>query len=161
MTERVRAREDLEAAKVTAESQRARLHELLMQTPAIVAVLRGPSYVYELVNPAYKQLIGGREFIGLPMREAMPELVGQGFFELLDGVYATGNPVAGTEVLVHFDRTGTGKMSSICKGSTRPETARGSSRSPGTSSRTRSSSRPEAGASRSGCPPPIRSSRSR
>jgi PAS domain S-box-containing protein len=109
VTERVRAREALEAARIAAESQRAKLNELFMQAPAMVAVLRGPSHVFELVNPAYTAAIGGREVLGLPIREALPDLAGQGFFELLDGVYATGEPVVGTEVLVHFDRSGLGR----------------------------------------------------
>jgi PAS domain S-box-containing protein len=108
VTERVRAREALEAARVAAESQRAKLNEIFMQAPAMVAVLRGPSHVFELVNPAYTAAIGGREVRGLPILEALPELVGQGFVELLDGVYATGEPVVGNEVMVHLDRLGVG-----------------------------------------------------
>jgi signal transduction histidine kinase len=109
VTEHVRAREALEAARIAAESQRAKLNEIFMQAPALVAILRGPSHVFELVNPAYTTAIGGREVRGLPIREALPELAGQGILELLDGVYATGEPVVGTEVLVHLDRSGLGR----------------------------------------------------
>ncbi len=35
---------------------------------------------------------GERAYLGRTVREAFPELVGQGFVELLDSVYATGEP---------------------------------------------------------------------
>jgi PAS domain S-box-containing protein len=43
-----------------------------------------------------------------PVREAFPELEGRGFFELLDRVYATGVPYAGSEVPAPVDRDGDG-----------------------------------------------------
>ncbi len=57
-----------------------------------MAVLTGPSHVYEYVNEAYLTIAGQRRFLGRGVREVFPDLVGQGFFELLDGVYATGEP---------------------------------------------------------------------
>src|SRR5437764_936145 len=49
-----------------------------MQAPALICVLRGPEHVYELVNPMYQQLFGDRVLLGKPIREAVPELEGQG-----------------------------------------------------------------------------------
>ena len=108
VTERVRARAIQDAARHAAEAERARLYELFMLVPALVAVLRGPSHVFELVNPAYKQSIGGREVLGLAFREALPDLAGQGFAELIDQVNTTGEPFVGTEVLVQIDPTASG-----------------------------------------------------
>jgi signal transduction histidine kinase len=82
------------------ETERARLSEVLMQTPAFIAVLRGPEHVFELANESYMRLVGHRPVVGLPVREALPELEGQGFFELLDGVYRTGQPFVGIEMTV-------------------------------------------------------------
>jgi signal transduction histidine kinase len=70
--------------------------------PSFMAVLRGPDHVFELANPAYSQLIGYRGVLGRPVREVLPELAGQGIFELLDRVYATGEPYVGSEVLVQL-----------------------------------------------------------
>ena len=56
-----------------------------------MALLRGPHHVFELTNAAYQRLVG-REVLGKPAREALPEVEGQGFFQLLDQVYATGTP---------------------------------------------------------------------
>ena len=53
----------------------------------------GPQHVYELTNSRYGELIGDRDVLGKPIREALPELEGQGLFELLDGVRASGRTV--------------------------------------------------------------------
>jgi signal transduction histidine kinase/CheY-like chemotaxis protein len=86
-------------AQVLAEHYRMeenqRLTNLFEQAPGIIAVLRGPEHIFELTNKSYRQLLGGRKLIGLSVREALPELAGQGFFELLDQVFAAGEPVVG------------------------------------------------------------------
>ncbi|MES2441472.1 MAG: PAS domain-containing protein [Pseudomonadota bacterium] len=82
-----------------------RLRQLFEQSPSFMAVLRGPEHRFELVNPGYLQLIGHRDVIGKTVREALPDIEGQGFFELLDGVYATGEPFTGRSVAVMLQRT--------------------------------------------------------
>jgi signal transduction histidine kinase/ActR/RegA family two-component response regulator len=57
-----------------------------------MAVLRGPDHVFEVVNAAYYELVGHREVIGKPVREALPEMRGQGHFRMLDQAYSTGQP---------------------------------------------------------------------
>jgi PAS domain S-box-containing protein len=85
------------------EHERERLHELLMEAPAMICVLRGPEHRFELVNPPYLKLVGREDagvLIGRTVREALPEVHGQGFFELLDRVYATGEAFVGREMKV-------------------------------------------------------------
>jgi PAS domain S-box-containing protein len=53
-----------------------------------------------LANDRYHQLVGHRELIGKSVREAFPEVDGQGFFELLDRVYATGEPFVGKDMRI-------------------------------------------------------------
>ncbi|HEX5971045.1 MAG TPA: ATP-binding protein, partial [Gemmatimonadaceae bacterium] len=45
-----------------------------------------------------------RELIGRPIREALPEVVGQGFAELLDNVFQTGKSYVGREAAVRILR---------------------------------------------------------
>ena len=91
------------------ELERNRLAELFEQAPALIAVTRGPEHVFVTANPVFRQVIGAsRRVEGLSVRAALPELDGQGFFELLDGVYATGEPVLGNEILARVDRDGDG-----------------------------------------------------
>ncbi|MDQ2951308.1 MAG: ATP-binding protein [Chloroflexota bacterium] len=85
-------------ARAVADAERGRLRDLIMQAPALIAVLRGPQHVFELVNPRYEALVGQRATLGLSVTEALPELAAQGFISLLDRVYATGEPFIGQEL---------------------------------------------------------------
>jgi len=95
-------------AREAADAERGRLRELFQQAPAIVAVLRGAGHTFELANARFLQLVGTRDMVGKPVREALPELAGQGFFELLDRVYSTGEPFVGQAVPARLDRRGDG-----------------------------------------------------
>jgi PAS domain S-box-containing protein len=87
------------------EVERSRLEYVFQQAPAFLAVLRGPDHVFELVNDAYRQLVGRHDLVGRPVREALPEVREQGFISLLDGVLATGEPFVGRELPVLLART--------------------------------------------------------
>jgi len=64
--------------------------------PGFVALLRGPEFVFELVNRAYYELVGRRGGLeGRSVFEAIPEVANQGYFELLTRVYTTGEPFVG------------------------------------------------------------------
>ena len=71
------------------------LRQLFASLPAAVAYATGPDLVFQFANEEYQQLFGGRDLIGLPLREALPELAGQGRFEALDLVVQTGEPFVG------------------------------------------------------------------
>ncbi|WP_374673249.1 PAS domain-containing protein [Ideonella sp.] len=78
------------------------LTELFAQAPGFMAVLRGPAHVFELANAAYLQLVDRQAVVGRPVRDVLPELAGQGFFELLDAVYRSGEPHVGRGVPVRL-----------------------------------------------------------
>jgi len=88
-----------------AGAQNDDLRRLFMQAPSFMAVLRGPDHRFDLVNNAYSQLIGWRDVVGLPLREALPEVVEQGFVTLLDRVTATAEAFVGREIKVALQRT--------------------------------------------------------
>ncbi|MEO8944958.1 MAG: ATP-binding protein [Gemmatimonadaceae bacterium] len=104
-TARVKAVAALEAARGAAELALKRLSDVFRQAPAFIAVMRGPKFVFEVVNDAYYQLVGHREILGKGVFEALPEGRGQGFEELLTGVLETGETYAGTEIPVTLQRT--------------------------------------------------------
>ena len=103
----------LDAALAQAKAERERLHEVFMQAPAAITVLEGPEHVFTVANPLYRELVGGREVLGKPVRVALPELEGQGFFELLDGVYESGEAFSAREMLVRIDRNLDGNVEDI------------------------------------------------
>ncbi|MDP9051317.1 MAG: PAS domain-containing protein, partial [Acidobacteriota bacterium] len=84
-----------------AETERRRIRDLFMQAPAGILMLQGPQHQVALVNEKYLELVGRRvesDLIGKPLAEAMPEIMQQGFTELLDEVYRSGTPYWGNEV---------------------------------------------------------------
>ncbi|MGN6155441.1 MAG: GAF domain-containing protein [Sphingomicrobium sp.] len=83
-------------------SERERFSALFEQAPGFMALLRGPDHVFELANPAYMQLIGHREALGRPVAEVLPEAVDQGFLNMLQRVYRTGEPYVGRDVEVEL-----------------------------------------------------------
>lgn len=83
-----------------AERQRAVLSQWFAQSPGFMAILRGPTHVFEVVNQAYADVTGHRELLGKPVAQALPELLEQGFVALLDQVYADGKPHVGRDVKV-------------------------------------------------------------
>ncbi|MBB5684604.1 PAS domain-containing protein [Sphingobium boeckii] len=82
-----------------------RLRDLFAQSPSFIAVLKGPDHRFEFVNPSYLQLIAHRDVIGLNVREGLPELEGQGFYELLDSAYETGESFVGQSMPITIQRT--------------------------------------------------------
>jgi PAS domain S-box-containing protein len=64
--------------------------QLFEQAPTFMAVLRGPTHVFELANPGYLRLIGNRSILGRTVAEALPEAAAQGYVQLLDRVYTEG-----------------------------------------------------------------------
>ena len=87
------------------ESERSRLAMIFEAAPAFLAVLRGPEFVFERINPAYLQLVGHCNPVGQALLDALPELAGQGFVELLEAVRSTGTPFIGKQIPVKLSRT--------------------------------------------------------
>jgi PAS domain S-box-containing protein len=90
--------------RMKAEDGQAVIHNFFQQVPAMMAILKGPDHVFEFVNQPYLELIGGRNPINRTVKEAIPEVAGQGYYEILDSVYKTGKPFIGKEMPVELDR---------------------------------------------------------
>jgi PAS domain-containing protein len=95
------------AAEVVLE--RERLRTMVLHTPAPLALLEGEGHRFTIVNAAYRRIsAGGRDVTGLTPLGGLPGAGGRRVLELLDRVYRTGEPWNGTEILVPYDRDGTG-----------------------------------------------------
>ena len=100
----VRVASTLALARVAHETQALKdaqarhVAALFEHAPVAICVLRGPDHVFEVANPRYAALLPGRSLLNRPVREVMPEVAGQGIFELLDRVYETGEPHVGRSV---------------------------------------------------------------
>jgi signal transduction histidine kinase/ActR/RegA family two-component response regulator len=91
-------------ASLETERQRHYLAELFARAPAGIAVVTGPQHVFEMANPTYTAFMGGRDLIGRPLLEALPELHDQVFPVMLDRVYRTGEAEIGNEVRARLSR---------------------------------------------------------
>jgi PAS domain S-box-containing protein len=92
------------------ETERKRFAEAFAQSPSFLAILRGPQHVFESMNAPYRRLVGDRDIIGKAVRDALPEVEGQGFFEILDRVYRTGEPFVGNAMRLHVQRRAGGPL---------------------------------------------------
>ena len=102
VTEQADARKELEnVAKV--------IQNLYRDAPAFICTLRGPGYIYELVNPSYQNMLGKSDLSGRKFFDVNPELKGQNIFRLLNHVYKTGKPFVGTEQVIYVAREPQGK----------------------------------------------------
>jgi len=99
-TRQVTERQKTEAARVVMQQERDKLKRFFMQAPAGICILGGPDLVYELVNPAYQQILAGRKLLNRPIFEALPELVGQPLHDILLNVYRTGEPYEVNNLLI-------------------------------------------------------------
>ena len=79
------------------------IEEIFSQAPAIICILRGPDHIFDFANESYLNLVGHRNLIGKNIKDALPELEGQGFYEMLDEVYKSGKPFIGNELVVKID----------------------------------------------------------
>lgn len=88
---------------VLADAERSRqldrLREMFDQAPGFIALLTGPDHFITLGNRAYIRLVGGRDVQGKTVAEALPEAAEQGFVDLLDQVYQTGEPYIGSRTV--------------------------------------------------------------
>ncbi|MES2177631.1 MAG: PAS domain S-box protein [Gemmatimonadota bacterium] len=97
--ERVRLVESL-------EFERNRLAAIFTESPAFIAVMRGPAHVFEMANHEFIRLIG-RNPMGIAGRDAITEDSGKRLFARADEVLATGRPYVGTHATMTLHgRTG-------------------------------------------------------
>jgi PAS domain S-box-containing protein len=86
------------------QADKDRLRSYFEQAPGMIAMVSGPEHIFEFANAAYLALIGDRDVIGRPVRDAVPELEAQGVVALLDEVYSTGEPFIGRQMPFVFHR---------------------------------------------------------
>jgi PAS domain S-box-containing protein len=109
-THQVNERDKISAAKAALQAERDRLREFFMQAPAGICILSGPDLVFELANPLYMQLFTGRDVVGKPLLDALPEVIGTPIWDILQDVYQTGKTFEGNELLIPLARRTDGPM---------------------------------------------------
>ncbi|WP_428331680.1 PAS domain-containing sensor histidine kinase [Mucilaginibacter sp.] len=103
-TSQVIDRKNKETAKNTIQKERDRLRKFIMQAPAGICVLNGSDLTFELINPLYQALFPGRQLLGKPLLDAVPEIKHQPIWNILQEVYQTGITFEGEALLIPLAR---------------------------------------------------------
>lgn len=98
------ALEDSERSRRAAEVAENHLSRLIEQAPVAIAITRGPNFVVEAANPRFHDVVGKRELVSRPMRDAVPEIVEQGLLDALQSTYHSGTAIVKDELAVDFAR---------------------------------------------------------
>lgn len=99
-TDMFRRAKAVQEANQALTEERQHLRGLFEQAPGFMAALSGPDHVFTMANAAYLRLIGRENIIGKSVREALPEVVEQGFLALLDRVHQSGQPFVGRSIRI-------------------------------------------------------------
>lgn len=96
-----------QTARAEANRDRNRLRAQFMRAPVAVFTLQGPDLVFELANPAYVQMVGGRQLEGKTFRDAFPEVPDDApVFQMMKDVFRTGKTFVADEYRVALTRIG-------------------------------------------------------
>jgi PAS domain S-box-containing protein len=95
-------------AHLETDLHRKQVENLFMQAPVALGIFKGSQHTIELANQALCDIWGRNqnEVIGKPLFEALPELKGQVYENLLDTVFTSGEPFVGKEVPGSITRNG-------------------------------------------------------
>ncbi len=95
---------DQKNANELLEVEKKKFEAIFVDSPAIMALLHGPDFIFEKVNPQFKAMAGGRDLIGKPFGVALPELIEQPIHEFMLEVYKTGKPHIGRDVGIRLKK---------------------------------------------------------
>ncbi|EHS50540.1 PAS fold-4 domain protein, partial [Rhizobium sp. PDO1-076] len=95
-------------AEVLMRREQQTIRERFMQVFELsqggIAMLSGRNHVFDYANEQYYAMIGNRDIIGKPVADAVSEVVRQGYIDILDGVYRTGEPYVAKNVEIELNR---------------------------------------------------------
>ncbi len=102
---RIRAQLRISQLRTHAYNQ---MKSLFMQAPVAIQILRGPEFLFDLLNDHAAQLMGlnREEVMGRTMEEVLPHSRKTGIIDLLQRVYATGETYTAGELPFDIHRDG-------------------------------------------------------
>jgi PAS domain S-box-containing protein len=96
------------------KAKELQLSQMLHIMPSFSAVLAGPTFVFQMANQSYFDLVRrGPEIIGKTVIEALPEIADQPFPALLEEVYRTGKPFEAKAMLLKLPTEPGGSLTDI------------------------------------------------
>ncbi len=93
----------------SSNTEQAKFEAVFYGTEAPLVIFTGPEMAYEMLNDTYQSIYPGRELLGKPLLEAVPELAHSPFPGILKKVYETGENFISHEGVVYLKNEMTGK----------------------------------------------------
>ena len=92
VTEKTMARTALEKSEQLLAAEQRKFKAIFYSSAAPMVLFRGPEFVYEAINSSYLNILPGRDLLGKPLLEALPEIKESSFPILMRQVRDTGKP---------------------------------------------------------------------
>ena len=89
-----------------AEIDRDKLQNIYEMTPSPKCFLEGREFRYTIANKSYRELVGQEDIVGKKVMDVVPEIAKQGFIDILNQVYETGESYIGHEVPILINKCG-------------------------------------------------------
>ena len=102
----LRRAHEVQAANLSMLSETKLLRQMFHQAPGFIGIVVGPEHRFVLANEAFTRLVGGRSLVDHTVVEAVPEVIEQGFVDLLDQVYRSGKSHKGSDARVMLAQPG-------------------------------------------------------
>ncbi len=94
-------------ARKKIEESESRFRIMVKEAPVAIAVINGPDLIFESVNDEMLKLLGkSPNIIGMSYAKALPEMISQPYFQLLQDAYTTGRMVAQSEAKAQLEHNG-------------------------------------------------------
>lgn len=102
---RIRSQINLSKKRSHVEKQ---LSNLFIQAPIAICIFKGPDFVVEIANESMLELWGKKaeQVINKPLFVGMPDAAGQGFEQILESVYTTGQRFVAYDLPIELVRNG-------------------------------------------------------
>ncbi len=99
---------DLMLAKMKVEENEMNMRNTILKAPVAMCIFKGGHHVVEIANERMIELWGktAADVMSRPIFEGLPEAKGQGFEQMLDSVFSTGETVVAEGVPVTLPRNG-------------------------------------------------------
>ncbi|KIC89543.1 PAS domain S-box protein [Flavihumibacter sp. ZG627] len=98
---------ELISGRDAVKQSESRFRSIVEQAPMAIGLLKGREMIVEICNERILEVWGkDRKIMGTELLDALPEIREQGFMELLQHVYDSGEPYYGYSVLAMLERKG-------------------------------------------------------
>lgn len=103
----LQTRKELLTANHTLAENEKRFKTLVEKAPVAMASLKGENFEIDIVNDMVLNIWNKDwSIVGMPLQEALPELIGQSFIDILTEVHEKGEPYFGKENRVLIEKNG-------------------------------------------------------